>query len=53
VLRRLEDGTPYRAVKVPHTPARLERRLGDIGWRFEIHQTPGPFFWGIGAPDRR
>jgi demethylmenaquinone methyltransferase/2-methoxy-6-polyprenyl-1,4-benzoquinol methylase len=53
ILRRLEDGTPYRAVKVPHTPADLERRLADVGWQFSVKRASGPFFWGTGAPARQ
>jgi demethylmenaquinone methyltransferase/2-methoxy-6-polyprenyl-1,4-benzoquinol methylase len=49
VERRLEDGTPYRAVKVPHTPGELERVLADLGWRFEVRPTSGPFFYGVGS----
>jgi trans-aconitate methyltransferase len=52
IRRRLEDGTTFRAIKVPHTPAELERRLADLGWKVRLHQTSGPFFWGAGAPDR-
>lgn len=50
--RRLHDGRPYRAVKVPHTPESLERRLADAGWRFVVTRGTGPFFWGQGVPDR-
>lgn len=53
VERRLEDGTPFRAVKVPHRAANLERRLTDLGWRIEVHQTAGPFYWGAGRPPVR
>jgi demethylmenaquinone methyltransferase/2-methoxy-6-polyprenyl-1,4-benzoquinol methylase len=49
VQRRLENGTPYRAVKVPHTPQELERRLAELGWRFEVRPTSGPFFYGVGS----
>jgi SAM-dependent methyltransferase len=49
VRRRLEDGTAFRAVKVPHTPVDLQRRLTELGWRIEVHQTSGPFFWGSGC----
>jgi SAM-dependent methyltransferase len=50
ILRRLEDGTPFRAVKVPHSPEELTLRLAGLGWRFEVQRTSGPFFWGVGAP---
>jgi demethylmenaquinone methyltransferase/2-methoxy-6-polyprenyl-1,4-benzoquinol methylase len=49
VERRLTDGTPFRAIKVPHTPAGLERRLAALGWRFTVAATSGPFYVGAGA----
>lgn len=49
IRRELEDGTAFRAVKVPHTAPELERRLTDLGWRIEVHQTSGPFYWGSGS----
>jgi SAM-dependent methyltransferase len=48
IRRRLHDGTTHRAVKVPHNPADLERRLAKIGWRVRVASTTGPFFWGAG-----
>jgi demethylmenaquinone methyltransferase/2-methoxy-6-polyprenyl-1,4-benzoquinol methylase len=48
IRRRLEDGTAFKAVKVPHTAVGLERRLQELGWRFEVRPTAGPFFWGSG-----
>jgi len=50
IRRRLNDGTAHRAVKVPHEPADLERRLDEIGWRVRVTPTAGPFFWGCGRP---
>lgn len=49
IRRRLTDGTPFRAVKVPHTAAELERRLTDLGWAIQVRETAGPFFWGSGS----
>jgi demethylmenaquinone methyltransferase/2-methoxy-6-polyprenyl-1,4-benzoquinol methylase len=49
VRRRLEDGSAFRAVKVPHTAAELELRIRDLGWAITVHQTAGPFFWGEGT----
>jgi len=49
VLRRLTDGTPHRAVKVPHDSAELEQRLARLGWRITVKQTSGPFYWGAGS----
>ena len=48
VHRRLLDGTLFRAVKVPHRPAELERRLHKLGWRVSIRTLGEPFFWGEG-----
>jgi SAM-dependent methyltransferase len=51
IRRRLNDGTAYRIVKVPHEPAELEERLAGIGWRVSVTATSGPFYWGSGAPE--
>jgi trans-aconitate methyltransferase len=48
IRRRLTDGSAYRIVKVPYRPAELERRLEELGWRIEVHSTPGPVYWGAG-----
>jgi len=50
IRRRLEDGRGFRAVKVPHGPVELERRLVRLGWNVQVHQTAGPFYWGAGSP---
>jgi demethylmenaquinone methyltransferase/2-methoxy-6-polyprenyl-1,4-benzoquinol methylase len=53
IRRRLNDGTAYRAVKVPHRPKELQERLERMGWRITVTPTEGPFFWGAGtAPER-
>ena len=44
----LEALLAERAVKVPRSPASLERRLADLGWRIGAEQMPGPFFCGAG-----
>jgi SAM-dependent methyltransferase len=49
IRRHLEDGTAFRAVKVPHSASELERRLREMGWQIEVHETSGPFFWGSGS----
>jgi demethylmenaquinone methyltransferase/2-methoxy-6-polyprenyl-1,4-benzoquinol methylase len=49
IRRRLRDGTPYRAVKVPYEPKPLEERLQGLGWRITVTPTSGPFFWGAGT----
>lgn len=49
IRRRLKDGSTHRAVKVPHTPHALERRLARLGWDINVSSTEGPFFWGAGG----
>ena len=49
IRRRSNDGTAHRAVKVPHEPAELERRLAKAGWRVRVASTSGPFYWGSGS----
>lgn len=49
IRRRLNDGSRFRAVKVPHEPAELEQRLARLGWRISVTRTSGPFYWGEGA----
>ncbi len=49
IQRRLRDGTAHRAVKVPHTPEGLERKLAPLGWDIRVHRTAGPFYWGAGG----
>jgi demethylmenaquinone methyltransferase/2-methoxy-6-polyprenyl-1,4-benzoquinol methylase len=49
IRRRLDDGTSYRIVKVPHRPADLQQRLRRLGWHITVTSTSGPFYWGAGA----
>lgn len=49
VERRLNDGTPFRVIKVPYEPADLERRLRDLNWDITVTPTSGPFYWGTGG----
>jgi len=49
IRRRLNDGTPYLAVKVPHRPADLEDRLRRLGWEITVTPTSGPCYWGKGT----
>ena len=49
IRRQLTDGTTFRAVKVPHTPGELQRRLTELGWRIEVNPIEGPLFWGAGS----
>ena len=48
IQRRLRDGTPHRAVKVPHDAGALQRELAELGWDIAVHATRGPFYWGAG-----
>jgi len=49
IRRRLNDGTAFRAVKVPHQPGELEARLERLGWNIRVTATSGPFYWGAGT----
>ena len=49
IRRRLDDGTPYRIVKVHHRPPDLEQRLRRLGWDITVTATSGPFYWGAGS----
>jgi demethylmenaquinone methyltransferase/2-methoxy-6-polyprenyl-1,4-benzoquinol methylase len=49
IERRLNDGTAYRVIKVPHRPADLEAQLRALGWQIRITATAGPFYWGAGT----
>ena len=44
-LRTLADGSNYEIVKIFYTPAELESRLMDLGWRSQIIQTRSYFFF--------
>src|SRR5437660_7713889 len=46
VQRRLNDGTPFRVIKIPYEPADLEQRLRDLHWDISVTGTSGPFYWG-------
>jgi SAM-dependent methyltransferase len=49
VQRKLNDGTPFRVVKVAYEPADLEQRLRDLQWNVRVTGTSGPFYWGTGV----
>jgi demethylmenaquinone methyltransferase/2-methoxy-6-polyprenyl-1,4-benzoquinol methylase len=51
IRRQLDDGTPYRLVKIPHQPASLQEQLRRIGWSITVTATAGPFpfYWGAGT----
>jgi demethylmenaquinone methyltransferase/2-methoxy-6-polyprenyl-1,4-benzoquinol methylase len=49
VRRELNDGTPFRVIKIPYEPVQLERRLRELGWDIKVTGTSGPFYWGTGG----
>jgi len=53
IQRRLDDGTSYRLVKVPHRPPDLEKQLSRIGWDIKVTSTAGPVYWGAGTRGQR
>lgn len=46
VLRELEDGRQFRAVKVFYQPAELEAKLRALGWNVEVRAAGARFYWG-------
>lgn len=48
IRRQVNDGTAFRAVKVPHTADELQARLRRLGWNFAVRRLGGPFYWGAG-----
>ncbi|MDQ6713545.1 MAG: class I SAM-dependent methyltransferase [Candidatus Dormibacteraeota bacterium] len=46
VLRELEDGRQFRAVKVFYEPAELEGKLRASGWNVEVRPAGRRFYWG-------
>jgi demethylmenaquinone methyltransferase/2-methoxy-6-polyprenyl-1,4-benzoquinol methylase len=48
-VRRLDDGSRYRIVKVFHDPVELTGTLGTLGWSADIRPR-GEFIVGIAAP---
>ena len=50
VLRELEDGRQFRAVKVFYEPAKLEGKLRTLGWNFEVRPAGPRFYSGQSTP---
>jgi len=46
VLRRLEDGRQFRAVKNFYQPSALEMQLRQLGWDIEVRPAGRRFYWG-------
>jgi len=49
VLRTLEDGRQFRAVKVFYQPSDLEAKLRTLGWNVDVHHA-GRLYWGQSVP---
>jgi demethylmenaquinone methyltransferase/2-methoxy-6-polyprenyl-1,4-benzoquinol methylase len=49
VLRTLEDGRQFRAVKVFYQPSELEAKLRTLGWNVDVHHA-GSLYWGQSVP---
>jgi demethylmenaquinone methyltransferase/2-methoxy-6-polyprenyl-1,4-benzoquinol methylase len=52
IRRTLNNGTTFKAIKVPRTPAGLEQQLRGIGWDISVRWLVDPFFWGSGTQER-
>jgi 2-polyprenyl-3-methyl-5-hydroxy-6-metoxy-1,4-benzoquinol methylase len=50
VIRQLEDGRQFRAVKVFYEPSELETKLRTLGWNVEVRCAGRRFYWGQSAP---
>ena len=50
VLRELEDGRQFCAVKVFYQPLELEAKLRALGWNIEVHAAGQRFYWGRSTP---
>jgi demethylmenaquinone methyltransferase/2-methoxy-6-polyprenyl-1,4-benzoquinol methylase len=49
VVRRLNDGREFRAVKVYYEPDDLARRLSALGWDVQVHTTEWFLYYGWGS----
>ena len=50
VSRTLDDGRTFRIFKVFYRATALRRRLEDLGWRAELHETDTYFLFGAARP---
>ena len=46
VIRQLEDGRQFRAVKVFYELSELETKLRTLGWNVEVRRAGRRFYWG-------
>jgi demethylmenaquinone methyltransferase/2-methoxy-6-polyprenyl-1,4-benzoquinol methylase len=49
MLRKLDDGREFRIVKRFYAPDRLRRRLFELGWDVDVHNTGEFFIYGSGS----
>ncbi len=49
VKRRLNSGREFEIVKVFYTPQQLGARLAELGWAFDVRQTPHFFLYAMGG----
>ncbi|MFF3897279.1 class I SAM-dependent methyltransferase [Streptomyces sp. NPDC001812] len=50
VQRRLDDGSPYRVVKVFHDAGELTDKLAALGWSADVRTVGGSFIVGTAEP---
>lgn len=50
VTRKLNDGREFRIVKLFYEPAALAAKLGPLGWKSNLAQTPRYFIYGEVTP---
>jgi demethylmenaquinone methyltransferase/2-methoxy-6-polyprenyl-1,4-benzoquinol methylase len=50
VIRELDDGRQFRAIKVFHHPAELEAKLRALAWNVEVQPAGRRFYWGQSTP---
>jgi demethylmenaquinone methyltransferase/2-methoxy-6-polyprenyl-1,4-benzoquinol methylase len=48
VTRRLNDGREFRVVKIFYEADAVTQKLAELGWHFEIRETPNYFLYGEG-----
>lgn len=49
VVRRLNDGREFRAVKIYYEPEELTGRLSTLGWEFDVRATDWFLYYGRGG----
>jgi demethylmenaquinone methyltransferase/2-methoxy-6-polyprenyl-1,4-benzoquinol methylase len=49
VIRRLNDGREFRAVKVYYEPNELSQRLATLGWNVDVRSTEWFLYYGRGG----